>query len=107
SRGWGSDVFSSDLLELLGRRRLLREDDDGSYDFSHDKVREVTYLEIGSARRMLLHRAVAETLAHADADAGRGDADSGERHGRLAEHYERGHVWPEALAHMVLAAEHA
>ncbi len=82
-------------LEVLVKRRLLREDAaDGFYDFSHDKVREVAYREIGAARRMLLHRAVAEALEH-----------SGEGAARLAEHYERGHVWAKALHYLVLAGE--
>jgi tetratricopeptide (TPR) repeat protein len=82
-------------LELLVKRRLLREDAaEGFYDFSHDKVREVAYREIGAARRMLLHRAVAEALER-----------SGEGAARLAEHYERGHVWPKALHYLVLAGE--
>jgi tetratricopeptide (TPR) repeat protein/transcriptional regulator with XRE-family HTH domain len=82
-------------LEALVARRLLREDaGEGFYDFSHDKVREVAYRDIGAARRMLLHRAVAEALER----GGEGDA-------RLAEHYERGHVWAKALHYMVLAGE--
>jgi tetratricopeptide (TPR) repeat protein len=43
---------------------------------------------------MLLHRAVAEALER-----------SGEGEARLAEHYERGHVWTKALHYLVLAAE--
>ena len=82
-------------LETLVKRRLLREDAaEGFYDFSHDKVREVSYRDIGTARRMLLHRAVAEALER-----------SGEGAARLAEHYERGHVWTKALNYLVLAAE--
>ena len=81
-------------LEVLVKRRLLREDDAGFYDFSHDKVREVAYREIGAARRMLLHRAVAEALER-----------GGEGAARLAEHYERGHAWAKALHYMVLAGE--
>jgi tetratricopeptide (TPR) repeat protein len=82
-------------LETLVKRRLLREDAaEGFYDFSHDKVREVAYRDIGAARRMLLHRAVAEALER-----------GGEGEARLAEHYERGHVWTKALHYLVLAAE--
>ena len=82
-------------LEALVKRRLLREDAaEGFYDFSHDKVREVAYRDIGAARRIVLHRAVAEALER----AGEGEA-------RLAEHYERGHVWAKALDYMVLAGE--
>lgn len=82
-------------LEILVKRRLLREDAaEGFYDFSHDKVREVAYREIGAARRMLLHRALAEALER-----------NGEGAARLAEHYERGHAWKKALQYLVLAAE--
>ncbi|HEY8555320.1 MAG TPA: AAA family ATPase [Burkholderiales bacterium] len=86
-------------IEMLVRRRLLREDRDGGYDFVHDKVREVAYLDVPAARRVRLHRAVAEALER------REDGDAHERDARLAEHYERARVWDEALAHMVLAAE--
>ncbi len=87
-------------LESLVKRRMLREDVEGSYyDFSHDKVREVAYREIGGARRMLLHRAVAEMLEQ------RAEGEPHERDARLAEHYQRGHVWNKAVHHMVLAAE--
>jgi len=87
-------------LETLVKRRLLREEpEDGFYDFSHDKVREVVYREIGGARRVTLHRAVGEALErHAQ-----GEPD--ERHARLAEHYERGHAWKKALQYLLLAAE--
>lgn len=89
-------------LESLVKRRLLREDqEDGFYDFSHDKVREVVYRDIGMARRVLLHRALAEMLEqHADSE-------THERDARLAEHYERGKVWSKALRYLGLAAEHS
>ena len=87
-------------LEALVKRRLLREEpEDGYYDFSHDKVREVVYREIGSARRVTLHRAVAQALEE------RSEGDPRERDARLAEHYERGHAWKKALQYLLLAAE--
>jgi tetratricopeptide (TPR) repeat protein/transcriptional regulator with XRE-family HTH domain len=86
-------------LEALVRRRLLREaTEDGFYDFSHDKVREVVYRGIVAARRKALHRAVAEALEG-------GDAAAHERDAWLAEHYQRAHVWKKALRYVVLAAE--
>lgn len=89
-------------IESLVRLRLLREDQDGGfYDFNHDKVREVVYRDIGLARRVLLHRAVAEML---EQQAG---SPTHERDARLAEHYARGNVWPKALHYLGLAAEHA
>jgi tetratricopeptide (TPR) repeat protein len=87
-------------LEALVKRRLLREEpEDGYYDFSHDKVREVVYREIGAARRVSLHREVAQALES------RSEGDPRERDARLAEHYERGHAWKKALQYLVLAAE--
>ena len=91
-----------DTMESLVKRRLLREDqEDGFYDFSHDKVREVVYRDIGMARRVLLHRAVAEMLQQ------RPTSKAHERDAHLAEHYERGNVWPKALLYLGLAAEHS
>ena len=86
-------------LEALVRRRLLREaSEDGFYDFSHDKVREVVYRGIVAARRRALHRAVAEALEGAGLAAHERDAS-------LAEHYERAHVWKKAVQYVLLAAE--
>ncbi len=89
-------------MESLVKRRLLREDqEDGFYDFNHDKVREVVYRDIGVARRVLLHRAVAEMLEQQPG------GQAHERDARLAEHYERGKVWPKAVHYLELAADHA
>jgi tetratricopeptide (TPR) repeat protein len=87
-------------LETLAKRRLLREEsEDGYYDFSHDKVREVVHRDIGGARRVTLHRAIGEAFEC------RGDGAPEERHARLAEHYERGHAWQKALQYLLLAAQ--
>ncbi|NDP40221.1 MAG: AAA family ATPase [Rhodoferax sp.] len=89
-------------MESLVRRRLLREDPEwGFYDFSHDKVREVVYRDIGTARRVLLHRAVAEMLEQ------HSSSNLHERVARLGEHYERGHVWSKAVHYFGLAADHS
>jgi len=89
-------------LEVLVKRRLLREEPEGGvYDFSHDKVREVVYRDIGGARRRLLHQLVAEALER------RGEGEAHERDAQLAEHYERAHVWSKALRYLVLAGEHS
>jgi tetratricopeptide (TPR) repeat protein len=89
-------------MESLVRRRLLREDQAGGfYDFSHDKVREVVYRDIGLARRVLLHRAVAELLEQQP------ENNAHEHVARLAEHYERGKVWPKAVHYLGLAGEYS
>jgi DNA-binding SARP family transcriptional activator len=60
------------LLEELWQHRIVREQRNGAYDFTHDKLREVAYAGILSPRRRMLHRRAAEALekAHAsDPDA--------------------------------------
>ena len=89
-------------LDALVRRRLLSEEPEGGvYDFSHDKVREVVYRDIGGARRRLLHRSVAEALERSDA------SETHERYAQLAEHYERAQVWSKALHYLILAGRQA
>lgn len=91
-----------DAVESLVKRHLLREEAGGGvYDFSHDKVREVVYLDIGGLRRRHLHQAVAESLERL------GDDGTHERNAQLAEHYERAQSWSKAHHYLVLAAEHS
>ncbi len=49
-------------LDELWEHRLIREQGQMTYDFSHDKIREVTIAGISRTRRCLLHRRVAEAL---------------------------------------------
>ena len=89
-------------MESLVQRRLLREVASGEegefYDFSHDKIREVVVRDIGMARRVLLHRAVAEMIEQ------QSPSPSHERVARLAEHFGRGKVWSKAVHYLGLAA---
>ena len=95
-----SEAQLFDAVEVLVRRRLLREEPEGGvYDFSHDKLREVVYRDIGGARRRQLHKSVAESLERNGEDA------THERDAQLAEHYERAHAWSKALHFLVLAGE--
>ena len=55
-----SAVMSS--LDELWRRRIVREQGIQTYDFSHDRIREVTYLALSPVQRPLLHRRVARAL---------------------------------------------
>ena len=60
-----SDDDDDDLVRAvdeLWQRRIVREQGDDLYDFSHDKLREVAYSGLSTARRRLLHRRVAEVL---------------------------------------------
>ncbi len=98
--GSDSEAQLLDAVEALVRRRLLREHAEGGvYDFSHDKLREVVYGDIGGARRRLLHQTVAEALER------HGDADAHEHIARLAEHFERAMLWPKALHYLQRAGE--
>ncbi len=98
--GGDSEAQLLDAVESLVRRRLLREHAQGGvYDFSHDKLREVVYGDIGGARRRLLHQTVAEALER------HGDADAHEHIARLADHFERAHLWPKALHYLRSAGE--
>ncbi len=49
-------------LEACVRARLLGESGEDAYQFTHDLIREVVLSDLGTARRALLHRRVAEIL---------------------------------------------
>jgi tetratricopeptide (TPR) repeat protein len=99
SSGISEDEAASALDELL-ERRLVREQSGGSYDFSHDNIREVAYAGIGSARRRLLHHRIAQ--AQIASAAGSRSAAAG-----IAKHLEKGGYIQEAIPYYKLAAEHA
>jgi predicted ATPase len=70
-------------LDELWYKRIVREHGANSYDFTHDKLREVAYAEISAPQRRMLHRRVAQALEAMHAD----DLDSVS--GQIASHYER------------------
>lgn len=76
----GEDEVVDSLDELLARQ-IIREQSGDSYDFSHDRIRDVAYSEISRIRRRLLHRRVAEALELLHAQ------DHGAVSGLLAEHH--------------------
>jgi DNA-binding SARP family transcriptional activator len=49
-------------LDELWRRHIVRVQLDEHWDFSHDRIREVTYGAIGPARRRLIHRRIAQGM---------------------------------------------
>jgi hypothetical protein len=49
-------------LDELWQRRIIREHGQNSYDFSHDKLREIAYHTMCAARQRLLHHRVARAL---------------------------------------------
>lgn len=59
-------------LDELWQRRIIREQGDDAYDFTHEKLREAAYAALSVPRRRFLHRQVAEALKDlfaADLDA--------------------------------------
>jgi DNA-binding SARP family transcriptional activator len=49
-------------LDELWQRHIVRVQADERWDFSHDRIREVTYAGIGPARRRLIHRRIAQGM---------------------------------------------
>jgi DNA-binding SARP family transcriptional activator/tetratricopeptide (TPR) repeat protein len=49
-------------LDELWRRQIVRAHEGDRWDFSHDRIREVAYGNVGPARRRLLHRRIAQAL---------------------------------------------
>lgn len=85
-----SDDETVAALEELSGRGLLRESTAESakatipvYDFSHEKLRALTYEETSLARRRLLHRRAAESLSMRLANR----RDSGVQASQVARHY--------------------
>jgi len=91
------DAVVAGLDELL-RQSIIREQDADTYDFSHDKIREVVYTQISATRRRLLHRRVAQALEQIH--AARIDQVSGQ----LAAHYEHGGMTAQAVFYYRQAA---
>ena len=88
-----------DILEDLVARQLWRDVEAGrSYDFSHDKIREVVYHDLSHIRRIILHRQAAEAAEHLS---------GGAQVGLLAEHFEKGEVWDKAVSYLSQAAKQA
>jgi DNA-binding SARP family transcriptional activator len=88
-------------VDEMWRRRIVREQGEEGYDFSHGKLREVAYASLSVARRKLLHRRVAQALQLTYAD-------NLERvSGRIASHYERAGLPARAAEFYRRAAEAA
>ncbi len=85
-------------LDELWHKRIVREHGANSYDFTHDKLREVAYAEISAPQRRMLHRRVAQALEAINA----GDLDAVS--GQLASHYERAGMIEQALLYYQRAA---
>ena len=70
------------LMDELWEKRIIRELAPNLYDFTHDRLREVTYAQISTPKRRLLHRKTSDVLESHFAD----NLDS--VRAQLASHYE-------------------
>ena len=74
-------------LDELWQRRIVHTQDANRYDFTHDKLRDVAYAQLGPAKQRLLHRRVARAIEAVYA------ADLDPVSAALAAHFEQaGHV---------------
>ena len=88
----------ADALNELWQHRVIREQGVNSYDFSHDKLREVAYAELSPIQRRNLHRRVAQALEEIYATS----LDS--LNPALASHYEQAGLVSQAVDHYQRAA---
>lgn len=85
-------------LDELWRKRIIREQAPNLFDFTHDKLREVAYAELGAPQRRVLHRRVAQALEALNAEAL--DAVSAQ----IAAQYEQGGAFEQAIPYYQRAA---
>jgi predicted ATPase len=91
-------------LDELWQRRIIREQGTGAsdaYDFSHDKLREVSYASLSNTRRRHLHRKVAEALEQIYGNA------LDRISGQIATHFEHAEMPDRASYYYELAGEAA
>jgi DNA-binding SARP family transcriptional activator len=89
------------VLDELWRRQIVRAQEADRWDFSHDRIREVAYANVGPARRRLLHRRVAQALQQT---AGR---DLDRLAASIATHYEHAGLHARAVELFERAAHEA
>jgi DNA-binding SARP family transcriptional activator/predicted ATPase len=85
-------------LNELWQKRIVREQSVNMFDFTHDKLREVTYLEISVPQRRLLHRNVVQALQSLH------ENDLEPISGQLALHHERAGLIQQAVIYYEKAA---
>lgn len=88
-------------LDELWQRRIVREHGTNSYDFSHDRIREVAYSTMSQTRQRLLHQRVAAAMETLNANR------LPEISGQLATHYAQAGQVEKAIAYYQQAAETA
>ena len=85
-------------LDECWRKRIIREQEDASYDFSHDKLREAAYAGLSRTRLRWLHGQAAQAIERVHA------ADLDRVAGVIAAHYEAARRPGQAIAYYDRAA---
>lgn len=93
-----SEAVLVGCLDECWRKRIIREQGDDAYDFSHDKLREAAYTGLSRTRLRWLHGQVAQALERVHA------ADSDRVAGVIAAHYEAARLPAQAIAYYDRAA---
>lgn len=88
-------------LDELWNKRIIREQEQDTYDFTHGKIRQAVYQGLSTARRRLLHGRVAEALEQVYAPNLDAVSD------RLARHHERAGQVDQAITFYQRAGENA
>lgn len=94
----GDEERIEQALDELWNKRIVREQGANTYDFTHDKLREVAYREIGVPLRRRLHRRIARAFETAYAD------DPDPVSGQIAMHYEQAGMAAQAIPYYQRAA---
>ncbi len=85
-------------LDECWQRRIIREQGESAYDFSHDKLRQVAYDSLSETRRRWLHKQIAETLEKIYVD------ELDRAVSVIAGHYEAAEVFDKAISYYQRAA---
>jgi len=80
-------------LDELWQKRIVSEQRVNVFDFTHDKLREVTYAETNLPQRRLLHRRIAQALETLHAE------ELDPISAKLATHYEQAGLFKQAIAY--------
>ncbi|HEV2459267.1 MAG TPA: AAA family ATPase, partial [Ktedonobacterales bacterium] len=88
-------------LEAVQHARLLTEQGEEGYRFTHDLIREVVWEDLSMARRTFLHRRLAEVLEQSEAHGHRHNA------AELAWHFLQAHERASALPFALQAGDQA
>ncbi|MEM7345264.1 MAG: tetratricopeptide repeat protein, partial [Chloroflexota bacterium] len=86
-------------LDEAWQRHIIREREQGRYDFSHGKIQEAAYARLSVVRRRWLHQKIAETLENVSDDRLKSLSS------RIAKHYDQAGQTEKAISYYWQAAK--